>query len=326
MLPVMEPPTFDDVLAARETIAPHVHRTPLLLHPLLAARLGAEAWVKHENHQVTGAFKVRGGVNLVATLSDDERRRGLICVTRGNHGQSLAYAGRRFGVRVVIVVPEGNNPEKNAAMEAYGGELIVRGRDFNDAMAAAEDTAAEHGCRYVHSANEPALIAGVGTYGLEIFDDLPEPDYIFVPVGLGSGICGVCTVAEHYQSRAKIIGVQTERAPAVTETFRQGRPVRTVTADTFADGLATRAPAELTMAIMRRRVDDMVLVSEEDLTAAVRTLWQTTHNLAEGAGAAALAAANQLSAQIAGKKVVLVLSGGNLDTPSAGAILSRSTE
>jgi threonine dehydratase len=139
MLPVMEPPTFDDVLAARETIAPHVHRTPLLLHPLLAARLGAEAWVKHENHQVTGAFKVRGGVNLVATLSDDERRRGLICVTRGNHGQSLAYAGRRFGVRVVIVVPEGNNPEKNAAMEAYGGELIVRGRDFNDAMAAAED-------------------------------------------------------------------------------------------------------------------------------------------------------------------------------------------
>jgi len=320
----MEPPTFTDVLAARRTIAPHLSRTPLLNHALLSAHLGAQVWVKHENHHLVGAFKVRGGVNLVAGLDDDERRRGVICVTRGNHGQSIAFAGRRFGVRVVIVIPEGNNPEKNAAMEALGGELVVSGRDFDEARETAEALWTEHGYRYVHSANEPMLIAGVGTYALETFEELPDPDYIFVPVGLGSGICGTCVVAEHLVSRAKIIGVQAERAPAVTLTFREGRDVQTDSADTFADGVATRAPAELTMNIMRKRVDEMVLVSEEEMAEAIRTMWRTTHNLAEAAGAAPLAAAQKLADRIKGKKVVLVLSGGNLDAATLREVFSRT--
>ncbi|MCH7871426.1 MAG: threonine/serine dehydratase, partial [Planctomycetes bacterium] len=250
----MKPPTFADVLAARETIAPFLHRTPLWNHRLLSAQLGAQVWVKHENHHRVGAFKVRGGMNLVAGLDEGERRRGLICVTRGNHGLSIASAGQQFGVPVVIVVPEGNNPEKNAAMQALRAQLVVHGRDFDEARERAEQLQAEHGYRYVHSANEPKLIAGVATYALEVFEDLPDPDYIFVPVGLGSGICGVCTVARHHDSTATIIGVQAERAPAVTRSFRDGRTVCTDSADTFADGLATRVPAEATLAIMRQRV------------------------------------------------------------------------
>ena len=318
----IKPPVFDDVLSARETIAPYLKRTPLLNHPLLSSHLGADVWVKHENHLATGAFKVRGGVNFVAGLTDEERRRGLLCVTRGNHGQSIAFAGRQFGARVVIVVPEGNNEEKNAAMQALGGELVVHGRDFDEACAHGEQLWRECGYRNAHAANEPKVIAGVGTYALEIFETLPDPDYVFVPIGLGSGICGVCLVAQHFDSRATIIGVQAEQAPAVVRTFREGRDVRTETANTFADGLATRVSAELTMSIMRKRVDEMVLVSEDELAEAVRTLWRTTHNLAEGAGAAAFAAAQKLATRIAGKKVVVILSGGNLDTPTLRKIFA----
>lgn len=318
----IKPPVFDDVLSARETIAPYLKRTPLLNHPLLSSHLGADVWVKHENHLATGAFKVRGGVNFVAGLTDEERRRGLLCVTRGNHGQSIAFAGRQFGARVVIVVPEGNNEEKNAAMQALGGELVVHGRDFDEACAHGEQLWRECGYRNAHAANEPKVIAGVGTYALEIFETLPDPDYVFVPIGLGSGICGVCLVAQHFNSRATIIGVQAEQAPAVVRTFREGRDVRTETANTFADGLATRVSAELTMSIMRKRVDEMVLVSEDELAEAVRTLWRTTHNLAEGAGAAAFAAAQKLATRIAGKKVVVILSGGNLDAPTLRKIFA----
>jgi threonine dehydratase len=306
-------PTYADVLAARAIVHRSMRPTPLYEWPALSQLLGCRYFLKHENHTPTTAFKVRGGINLVARLPDDQKRRGIIGCTTGNHGQSLAYAARLFGVRCVLVVPEKNNPDKNAAMRALGAELIEHGRDYDEAREHCEAICRNEGFRYVHSANEPDLIAGVGTLALEIFDDLPDPDVIIVPVGLGSGICGTALVTAQRRPQTRIIGVQSDRAPAVTESWRTGQVIQTETAPTWAEGLATRVPASMTLAIMRRHVHDMVLVGEEELRSAVRLLLRLTHNLAEGAGAASTAAAFRLGAGLAGKKVVGVLSGGNLD-------------
>ncbi len=309
----MEPPTYADVVAAAPVVHRHVRPTPLYEWPALSALLGCRFLLKHENHTPTGAFKVRGGVYLVSRLGEDVRRRGILGCTTGNHGQSLAYAARAFGVRCVLVVPRGANPDKLAAMRAFGAELVEHGRDFDEARDHCEALHGRDGLRYVHSADEPDLIAGVGTYALEVFDELPAPDVILVPVGLGSGICGTAIVTAARSPQTKVIGVQAEGAPAVTLSWRAGRPVETEEVRTFAEGMATRRPAALTLAIMRRHVHDMVLVGDEALREAVGILLARTHNLAEGAGAAALAAALQMRGQLAGKVVVGVLSGGNLD-------------
>jgi len=239
-------------------------------------------------------------------------------------GQSLAYAARRFGVRCVLVVPRGANPDKLAAMRALGAELVEHGRDFDEAKEHCEAIREREGLRYVHSADEPDLIAGVGTYALEVFDDLPAPDVVLVPVGLGSGICGTALVAAARSPVTRVVGVQADGAPAVTLSWRAGRPVETPDVRTFAEGVATRRPAAMTLEIMRRHVHDMVLVTDDELRESIGLILRHTHNLAEGAGAAALAAALRMREQLAGKTVVGVLSGGNLDLRELARVLRDS--
>lgn len=314
-------PTYADILAAAPIVRRYMKPTPLYEWPELSRLLGCRYFLKHENHSPTTAFKVRGGINVVANLTDEERRRGILGCTTGNHGQSLAFAAQQFGVRCVLVVPENANPDKVAAMRARGAELVMHGWDFDDAREHCDVLQKREGFRYIHSANERYLIAGVGTYALEIFDDLPEPDVILGPVGLGSGLCGTALVAAARRPQTRIIGVQSEGAPAVTLSWRSGTPVETGTPNTMAEGMATRASASMTLDILRRHVHDMVLVSDEALREAIRLLLRVTHNLAEGAGAASTAAAFQLKEQLAGKTVVGILSGGNLDLRELKKIL-----
>ena len=308
----MNSPTLADIYAARPRVRRVVRPTPLIRHPLLALETGLDVYVKHENHNPTGAFKVRGGVNLISTLTAVERR-GVITATTGNHGQSIALACQREGVPCTIVVPLGNNPEKNAAMRAYGAELIEFGRDFDEARERVEALQHERNLRYVHSANEPALIAGVGTYALEIFDELPDVDVVLVPIGGGSGACGCAIVRSGVGSRAKVIGVQAARADAFTRSWRGPSRVVGDKADTFAEGMATRVTFDLTFDILRSELDDVVTLTEDELAEGVRLALRATHNLAEGAGAAPLAAAMKLRDRLAGRKVVAVMSGGNID-------------
>jgi threonine dehydratase len=320
----MNSPTYADVVAAATNVHRYLKPTPLYEWPALSQLLGCRYFLKHENHTPTTAFKVRGGINLISRLLDEQKRKGVIGCTTGNHGQSLAYACRLFGVRCVLVVPANNNPDKNAAMRALGAELIEHARDYDEAREHCEQICRREGLRYVHSANEPDLIAGVGTYALEIFDELPDPDVILVPIGLGSGICGTAIVAAERSPKTQVIGVQSELAPAVTLSWRTGKPVETESPKTFAEGMATRVSASMTLEIMRRLVQDIVLVSDDELRAAVRLLLRLTHNLAEGAGAATTAAALRLKDQLAGKTVVGVLSGGNLDLRELGRILQET--
>jgi threonine dehydratase len=318
-------PTYEDVVAAAPIVRRYLRPTGLYEWPALSQLLGCRYYLKHENHNPTTAFKVRGGIHLVARLPEEQKRRGIIACTTGNHGQSLAYACRLFGVRCVLVVPERNNPDKIAAMRALGAELIEHGRDYDEARDHCEAVRHREGLRYVHSADEPDLIAGVGTFALEIFDELPAPDVVLVPVGLGSGICGTALVAARRSPATRVIGVQSELAPAVTLSWRAGRPVELDTPQTFAEGMATRRPAEMTLEIMRRHVHEMVLVGDEELREAIRLLLRLTHNLAEGAGAAATAAAWKMRDALAGKTVVGVLSGGNLDLRELARILAAAS-
>jgi len=327
----MQAPTLADVYAARERVYRVVQPTPLMRHPLLAAETGLDIRVKHENHNPTGAFKVRGGMNLIGSLSASERR-GVITATTGNHGQSIALACQRDGVPCTIVTPVGNNPEKNAAMRAFGAELVEFGRDFDEARERVEQLQHDRGLRYVHSANEPLLIAGVGTYALEIFEAQPDTDAILVPIGGGSGACGCAIVRTGLGSRAQIIGVQAARADAFTRSWnatRQARgsgggAVRVVgdKADTFAEGMATRVTFDLTFEILTRQLDAIVTLIEDELAEGVRLALRATHNLVEGAGAAPLMAAMKLRDRLAGKKVVCVMSGGNIDRATLTRILN----
>ena len=316
----MTAPTLADVYAARPRVARVVRPTPLMRHPLLARETGLDIAIKHENHNPTGAFKVRGGLNLIGSLTAEERR-GVITATTGNHGQSIALACQREGVPCTIVTPVGNNPEKNAAMRAFGAELIEFGRDFDEARERVEQLQHERSLRYVHSANEPLLVAGVATYALEIFDEQPDTDVILVPIGGGSGACGCGIVRSGLGSRAKVIGVQAERADAFTRSWRGSERVVGDAADTFAEGMATRVTFDLTFHILKLELDDIVTLSEEELADGVRLALRATHNLAEGAGAAPLMAAMKLRSQLAGKKVVCVMSGGNIDRATLARII-----
>jgi len=307
------PVTFRDILRARPTVARYLARTPLYRYSLLSARMGFDAFVKHENHLPIGAFKVRGGVNLFANLTDSQRARGVVTATRGNDGLSLAWAARTFGSRAVLYVPKGNNPEKNKLMESLGGEVVVHGRDFDEARIEAEAHARNESLRYVHVANEPLLIAGVGTLAVEVAEDLPDVDVIIVPVGGGSCISGCVVALRTLRPDVQIIGVQAERAAALTRSLETGKLEQIETADTFADGLATRFAFEVPYALVKGQIDRMVLVSEDEMREAVRFVLETTHNVAEGAAAAAYAAAWKIHRDLAGRSVVIVHTGQNID-------------
>lgn len=304
-------PCFDDVLEARRTIAPHLRPTALYRYKGLGEVVGADLWVKHENHQPTGAFKVRGGVNFMAHFSADPRAGGVITASTGNHGQSVAYAAALFGVRAVVAVPNGANPGKVKSIADYGAEVRFIGRDFQDCRRYVEESADREGLHYLSSGDEPRLISGVATHTLEIVDDLPEVEVILVPVGGGSGAAGACLVARATSPRIQVIGIQAEGAPAAYRSWKEGRTVE-APIETFAEGLATGAPFDLPQTILRRDLDDFVLVSDAELRSAMRLLLEETRTLVEGAGAAALAGALQLRDKLRGKVVALILSGGNI--------------
>ena len=314
-------PTLTVVYAARRRIAPHLQPTPLYTYGALNDLVGTDVFVKHENHLPTGAFKVRGGLNLVSQLSDDEGRRGVVTASTGNHGQSIAAAARRFGVRAIVCVPEGANPVKLASMEQLGAELVVHGRDFDDAREHCEALAQEHGYRYIHSGNEPHLIAGVGTATLELLEAEPAMDVVIVPVGGGSGAAGACVAGKAVRPELEVIGVQSSAAPAAYRSWRAGRLVED-RMETRAEGLATRVAFELPQRILRERLDDFVLVDEDELERAVVLMIEGTRNLVEAAGAAPLAAALELRGRLADKRVALVCSGGNVSLPQLGELLA----
>lgn len=304
-------------LPALEAAARIVHAamqpTPHYAWPLLSARLGAEAWVKHENHSPTGAFKVRGGLvyleRLKAARPDVP---GIVSATRGNHGQSLAYAGRRHGVAVTIVVPHGNSVEKNAAMRAFGARLIEHGDDFDSARAHAGALARDEGLVFAPSF-APDLVAGVASYALELFRGAPPLDAVYVPIGLGSGICGVIAARDALGLATEVVGVQSTGANAYALSFDAGHVVTTERAVTHADGMATRMPDADALAIIRRGAARIVTVTDAQVADAIRAYWTDTHNLAEGAGAAPLAAAMSERDRLAGRRVGLILCGGNID-------------
>ncbi len=312
-------PDLADVLAARARIAPYLRPTPLHGYPALDALTGTRLRVKHENHQPVGAFKVRGGVNLVSRLGTDERQRGVASASTGNHGQSIAYAANLFGVRATIFVPEDANPVKVESMRALGADIVFHGRDFDDARERCEKVSAAEGYRYVHSGNEPLLISGVGTYALEILEDWPEAEVIVVPVGGGSGAAGTAIVARAVRPSIEVIGVQSEAAPAAFRSWQAGELV-TAANTTFAEGLATRTAFDLPQRIMRELLTDFVLVSEETLAEAARTMIEKTRNLVEPAGAAALAAVLADPARFAGRSVAIVCSGGNISPAQLTAL------
>jgi threonine dehydratase len=304
-----EIPTLADVYEARRRIAPYLRPTPLYSYPAVDQLVGTTTYVKHENHQPIGAFKVRGGINLVSQLDGDERT-GVLTASTGNHGQSIAYAARLFDVPAAVCVPEGANPTKVAAMRGLGAEVIFHGSDFDDAREHCEQLARERGWRYVHSANEPLLIAGVATETLEILEDRPSIDVVVVPLGGGSGASGACIVAKAVNPAIEVIAVQSEQAPAAYRSWESGRLVEEKTT-TIAEGLATRTAFELPQRILRDHLDDFLLVSDDELLDAQGALIRATRNLIEASGAAALAAALRLRDRLAGREVALILSGGN---------------
>ena len=315
-------PTFGDVLDARRRISPYMNPTPLYSYPLLTELVGTEVFVKHENHLPTGAFKVRGGINLISRLTEEERAHGVIAASTGNHGQSIAYAAQLFGVRAVICVPEGANPTKLASMRALGAELVVHGRDFDDAKAHSKELASSKGYRRIDSGNEPHLIAGVATASLEIFEREPSIDVLIVPVGGGSGASGACIVAQGVDPAIRVIGVQSAQAPAAYRSWKAKGLVEDVN-ETIAEGLATRAPFELPQTIMWELLDDFILVTDDEILDAQLRLIESTRNMVEASGAASTAAAVKLKDELEGKRVVVVMSGGNVSRKQLSSLLAR---
>jgi threonine dehydratase len=314
-------PRFTDVLEARRRIRPHLEPTPLRHHPGLAELTGAETWVKHENFLPTGAFKVRGGINLVSRLGEDERERGVIAASTGNHGQSIAYAARLFGVGAVICAPADANRVKVAAMEELGAQVILQGADYDEAREHCERLARERGLRYVHSGNEPLLIAGVATGTLEALEARPDLDVLIVPVGGGSGAAGACIAAGAINPELEVIGVQSAQAPAAQRSWREGR-LTTAPNSTIAEGLATRTAFDLPQRVLREFLTDFVLVEDEEIRRAVTLMVERTRTLVEPAGAAPLAAAMRLRERLEGRRVGLVCSGGNISPEQLGAVLA----
>ena len=309
----MQAPTYQDVLAAREFISPYLPKTPLVRSHKLSEALGGDYYLKLENLQPVGAFKVRGGVNLVGRAANEGRNETLVTASTGNHGQSIAYAGRLFNIRVIVYAPAENiNQAKLEAMRDLGAEVRLHGRDFDEARVETERVANAEGFRYVHSADEPHLISGVGTIGLEIFEDLPDVDVIIAPAGGGSCASGNCIVAHERNPNTKVIAVQSEAAPVMWHAWRNRNLDPYPTMKTEHEGLATRVPFALPNSILWELLSDFVLVTDEQINDAIRILARDAKQVTEGAGAASLAAAIKLRDQLHGKKVVGIVSGGNL--------------
>ena len=309
-------PTMADVARARDVIAAYLPPTPLLSMPALDERLGCQAFLKCENLQPIGAFKVRGGLFLMSELSPEERRRGVVTASTGNHGQSIAYAAREFAVPATIWAPEGANPLKVAAMRRFGAEVRFAGQDFDESREAAERDAASRGAYFIPPANDWRLIAGVATYTVEMLEAVPDLDLLIVPAGGGSGLSGACLAGKSMSSTLRVVGVQAAGAPVIYETWRTGRLQSIPRADTFAEGLATRVAFSVPAQMLWRLLDDFRLVTDAEMRRAILTLLETAHVLAEGAGAAALAAAYAMREALAGQRVGIVVSGGNLTLAS----------
>lgn len=306
-------PSLAQLEAAADLVYGIMPATPQICWPLLGERCGAEVWVKHENHTPIGAFKLRGGIVYLGELRKSMPGiAGIITATRGNHGQSIALAARRLGLAATVVVPHGNSREKNAAMRAFGAELVEHGSDFQAAAEHAAELASSRRLHFVRSFHS-LLVTGVGTYALELLRGVADLDTVYVPIGMGSGICGMIAARDGLGLKTHIVGVVASGAPAYALSFEAGRPVATNSAETLADGLACRNPDAESVAAIVAGADRIVTVSDGEIRAAMRHLFTDTHNLAEGAGAAALAGLLQERDKVAGKRVAIVLSGGNID-------------
>ena len=317
----LEPPTTADVYRAREVVGDRLPETPLVRSEWLSAETDADVYLKREDTLPTGAFKIRGGVNLASQLDEAFRDRGLIAASTGNHGGSVAYAAREFGVPATVCVPEDANPGKVRAMERFGAEVVGHGETFDDAREHAERLAAEKGYRYVHSANEPALVAGVGTAGLEVLDALPDIDAVFCPVGGGSSAAGYCLTVGAIAG-ADVVGVQSAAAPAMYRAWAEDTLEPHDRMETIAEGLATGVPFAMTTRLLRDRLDDFRLVDDEAMLSAVRGLYEEEHVLMEVACAASVAALLEASDELAGRTVVLPVSGRNLNGEKLQSILA----
>lgn len=307
--------TRDDIEQAARHLYQFMPATAQYAWPLLAERLGCRVWVKHENHTPTGAFKARGGLTFVHWLKREHpEAKGIVTATRGNHGQSLALAATALGLKALIVVPQGNSVEKNNAMRGFGGEVVEYGRDFDEAREEAARLAHAQGF-YLVPPFHPELVKGVATYGLELFQAVPDLDTVYVPIGCGSGICGVIAARDALGLKTQVVGVVSTEADAAKSSFETGRLCETPSANTFADGLAVRKPIPEAFAIYGAAAARIVAVSDAEIAEAMRVYYTDTHNLVEGAGAAALAALMQEREAMLGKKVGVILSGGNIDRP-----------
>jgi threonine dehydratase len=305
-------PSFVDVLAARRVLERYLRPTPFYESHSLGAKLGLRLWVKYENHQPTVAFKVRGTLNKVLSLTGEQRDRGVVTASAGNHGQGVCYAARLQGIRATVVVPERANPDKVEAMRNLGGEVVPWGRDFDQADQRARELERERGFVYFHAANDPWIIAGHGTVGLEMLEEEPDLEVLVVPLGAGGLISGVALAAKTLNPALQVIGVQAKDCAPYFKSRIEGRMTDVDSADTFAEGLASRHPTVLPFRMIDRLVDEIVVTSEEEMRRAVVLLLEETHNLAEGAGAAGTAGVVTLRDRLAGRKVGTILSGGNL--------------
>lgn len=314
-------PTLSELEEAAARVHAVLPATPQYAWPLLAARVGAEVWLKHEGHLPTGAFKVRGGVLLMDRLRESGVTQ-VIAATRGNHGQSVAFGAARAGIRATIVVPDGNSPDKNRAMAAYGAQLVTHGHDFQAALEEARRRAESAGLHFVPSFGEE-LVLGVASYALELFRAAPPLHTVYVPIGLGSGICGVIAARDALGLTTDVVGVVAEEAPCYALSFEAGRAVATASANTMADGIACRIPDEAALAMILRGAARVVTVTEAGIRAAMRALFADTHHVSEGAGAAALAAALKERDQIAGKRIAVILSGANVDARLFAEVLGE---
>jgi threonine dehydratase len=318
------PITIADVLAAQQRIRPHICPTPLRRYAPLddAVGNGLAVWVKHENHCPTNSFKARNALSAMSALTAEEKARGVVAATRGNHGLGVAWAGSLLGIAATICVPRGNNPEKNAGMRGFGATLIEEGRDYDESVTIAHRLVEERGLTLIHSTNDRRVVAGAATLTLEMLEERPELEALVLSLGGGSQAVGAMTVVRALRPEIEVFAVQAERARAAHDSWRAGRRVMTESADTFADGLATRSAYELTFPALLEGLTDFVLASEGEIAQAVRLLLSTTHNLAEGAGAAGLAGLQKLAGRLAGRNVGIVLSGGNIDALTLARVVN----
>ncbi len=314
--------TLDDITSAARIVYADMQATPQYCWPMLCERLGAELWVKHENHSPVGAFKIRGGLVYFADLAQsDQAAKGVIGATRGNHGQSVGFAAQRYGIAATIVVPHGNSVEKNAAMRALGVKLIEHGDDFQAAREHAQMLAVERSLHLVPSFH-PLLVAGVSTYSLELLQAVNDVDVVYVPIGLGSGICGMLAARDALNLKTEVVGVVSAQACAYARSFSARRPIESPVTTKLSDGMACRIPEPEALELILQGVDRIVQVTDEEVAAAMRMMFECTHNVCEGAGAAALAAATQEAPRIAGRKVAVIASGGNVDQDVFASVLS----